>query len=326
MEVSTKTTKRKHAEIEARKNEDIKNYKDIVSNKIKNHNLNSKNNNSPSDEYDKIEMLVMKSNHNEIQSHSLELDNITEESVYDVEQIVGKRIRKGKIYYLVKWDGYPSDQNTWEPIDNLLNVIDLIEEYEKVDNQVNNKKVKKTRIKINDTSEDSLSLKDENSMHNLIDRYKEYGINEILNKEKTPNDNILGLCISSVNTSHEAHANLTLVNKNIEKIDINKVTKNNTSINSVNKNKISNQISKHYQNNSKSPDLNINIPRLIKYAKFSDKKMFFMIEWEKRKDGSQPGESLLTHEFVKKNYPYILIEFYEARIRCVKMDGLNNEL
>lgn len=34
--------------------------------------------------------------------------------VYQVEKIVGKRIKNGHNEYLVKWEGYDNSQNTWE--------------------------------------------------------------------------------------------------------------------------------------------------------------------------------------------------------------------
>ena len=37
-----------------------------------------------------------------------------------VERIVGKRKRKGRVEYEIKWKGYPSSENTWEPRQQLL--------------------------------------------------------------------------------------------------------------------------------------------------------------------------------------------------------------
>ncbi|KAJ8251635.1 hypothetical protein GJAV_G00223480 [Gymnothorax javanicus] len=42
------------------------------------------------------------------------------EHVFAVESIEKKRIRKGKIEYLVKWTGWSSKYNTWEPEENIL--------------------------------------------------------------------------------------------------------------------------------------------------------------------------------------------------------------
>lgn len=38
---------------------------------------------------------------------------------YKVENITTKKIINGKTFYRIKWVGYPSNQNTWEPEDNL---------------------------------------------------------------------------------------------------------------------------------------------------------------------------------------------------------------
>jgi chromobox protein 1/chromobox protein 3 len=50
---------------------------------------------------------------------------------YVVECIKGKRIIDNQLEYLVKWEGYKDEESTWEPIENLQNVLNLIEEFEK---------------------------------------------------------------------------------------------------------------------------------------------------------------------------------------------------
>ncbi|KAK3508112.1 hypothetical protein QTP70_014469 [Hemibagrus guttatus] len=42
------------------------------------------------------------------------------EQVFDAECILSKRLRKGKLEYLVKWRGWSSKHNSWEPQENLL--------------------------------------------------------------------------------------------------------------------------------------------------------------------------------------------------------------
>lgn len=53
------------------------------------------------------------------------------ESEFVVEKVIDKRIRQGKVEYLLKWRGYDSDENTWEPRDN-LQCSELVEAYEKM--------------------------------------------------------------------------------------------------------------------------------------------------------------------------------------------------
>ena len=49
---------------------------------------------------------------------------------YEVEKIISKRVRKGKVEYLVKWKGWEDpDDNTWEPVAN-LDCRELMDEYE----------------------------------------------------------------------------------------------------------------------------------------------------------------------------------------------------
>ncbi|CAM6002207.1 unnamed protein product, partial [Sphagnum balticum] len=51
------------------------------------------------------------------------------ETDFIVEKICDKRYVKGKTQYLIKWKGYASSENTWEPEDN-LDCIDLVAEFE----------------------------------------------------------------------------------------------------------------------------------------------------------------------------------------------------
>lgn len=53
---------------------------------------------------------------------------------YVVEKIVGRRTKGGKIEYHLKWKGYESSENTWEPKEN-LDCPELIEAYEEAERQ-----------------------------------------------------------------------------------------------------------------------------------------------------------------------------------------------
>ena len=55
-------------------------------------------------------------------------DSMDEE--YEVEDIVDKNVAGGKVHYLVKWKGYPSSQNTWEPEAHLNHLPNLVKKFE----------------------------------------------------------------------------------------------------------------------------------------------------------------------------------------------------
>jgi len=64
------------------------------------------------------------------------------EEEYTVEKILDKRIRGGKTEYLIKWEGYPDSENTWEPEDN-LDCPDLIGAFEEKSKQKKEEKKRK---------------------------------------------------------------------------------------------------------------------------------------------------------------------------------------
>ncbi|KAJ0971137.1 hypothetical protein J5N97_019096 [Dioscorea zingiberensis] len=53
-----------------------------------------------------------------------------EDGFYEIEDIRKKRIRKGKLQYLIKWRGWPETANTWEPLENIRSCSDIIDAFE----------------------------------------------------------------------------------------------------------------------------------------------------------------------------------------------------
>lgn len=54
-----------------------------------------------------------------------------ENQVYIVEQILKKKkTSEGKIKYFIKWQGFPPEESTWEPEENLAGIKNMIQEFE----------------------------------------------------------------------------------------------------------------------------------------------------------------------------------------------------
>nr|AMR36253.1 HP1D2B [Drosophila takahashii] len=70
---------------------------------------------------------------------------------YEVEKLLGHSYLRGRKQFLVKWKGYPMDQSTWEPMEELDNCIASLMDYEEEDfikiMKNSNKKLAKIREK-----------------------------------------------------------------------------------------------------------------------------------------------------------------------------------
>ena len=69
---------------------------------------------------------ALESSNQQLDDDQVVIDN---QSIFAAERILRKRKRKGKMQYKVKWLGYPEDQSTWEPEENILDKR-LIEHFE----------------------------------------------------------------------------------------------------------------------------------------------------------------------------------------------------
>uniref|UniRef100_F6S8F6 Chromo domain-containing protein n=2 Tax=Ciona intestinalis TaxID=7719 RepID=F6S8F6_CIOIN len=49
--------------------------------------------------------------------------------IFEVEKVINRRKSKGRTFYLVRWKGFSSKDDTWEPTANLKHCKDVIQEY-----------------------------------------------------------------------------------------------------------------------------------------------------------------------------------------------------
>lgn len=112
-------------------------------------------------------------------NNSNDENNEALEDEYVVEKILDKK-KFGNVYkYLIKWEGYPHDSNTWEPIEHLMGVKILVDQFEA--------KLKKKDENKNGTLKKSVKPSSELLESNKNDANDEClnGENKFTNKQKT---------------------------------------------------------------------------------------------------------------------------------------------
>ena len=50
--------------------------------------------------------------------------------LFEVERILGKRMKRGVALYFIKWKNWTSECNTWEPVENLVNCTEMLNVFE----------------------------------------------------------------------------------------------------------------------------------------------------------------------------------------------------
>ncbi|CAL8123815.1 unnamed protein product [Orchesella dallaii] len=121
--------------------------------------------------------------------------------VFAAERIQKKRVRKGRVEYLVKWKGWSMRHSTWEPEENILDqrLIDAFERCQRDSNQTPNKRGPKpknkaplTRERDRDRDSSPMSPKSKSSDSRLKskspspDSDDESDTEDVSYKEKTP--------------------------------------------------------------------------------------------------------------------------------------------
>ena len=48
---------------------------------------------------------------------------------------MGKRVIRGRLKYLVQWKGHPEHEQTYEPLKNLENAMEAVQEFERYSTQ-----------------------------------------------------------------------------------------------------------------------------------------------------------------------------------------------
>lgn len=78
--------------------------------------------------------------------------------IYQAEGIIDRRKYKGKLQYRVKWQGYPVEEATWEPYENIAHCQEFIDDYNEsmTSGKIGSGKVKRPRSSKSGTPEEQI--------------------------------------------------------------------------------------------------------------------------------------------------------------------------
>ncbi|XP_076445898.1 uncharacterized protein LOC143283538 [Babylonia areolata] len=84
-------------------------------------------------------------------SDESEEDESDDEELFEVEKIISRKKRNGAYLYRVRWKGYSPSSDTWEPVENLDIVADMVREYdalqeEKAKSRQEERRIRKLRM------------------------------------------------------------------------------------------------------------------------------------------------------------------------------------
>ena len=139
--------------------------------------------------------------------------------LYNIEKILDRRNVNGKFEYKIKWEGYPMDQCTWEPLKNLEMAKALVEEFDStrpinIDSDSPEKLETSKRSKNNDKDDGvKVSEKDKNQPDEGDDVDENSKILIFENENKYNVDNTL---LKVVTVKNQSGKLMALVEKRLE--------------------------------------------------------------------------------------------------------------
>ena len=258
---------------------------------------------------------------------------------YEVEHIIGKRQGTKGLEYKVKWLGYPIDQNTWEPLENLDNAHSAIESFEantsqssknidsELEENFSKAKIKYTKKKkerqIESESESSVSEKPKQKiLRKKIEKKRETDSENRSERKKTPTQERQKKIregekakLKSKQKEPEKELERTKEKEKVKTKEKEGSKAKKREESAKKKVLIDNLSIEENQGSFKLKDL----PKRIVHCQIEEKDgVKFEVEWRKTKNGEKPGNTMFFSKELRKYDPELIIDFYEARLSFVK--------
>lgn len=244
-----------------------------------------------------------------------------EENTYEVEAITDKKKVGGKWRYRVKWVGYPDSESTWEPVENLQNLEEMLKDF-------NEEWEKKQKEKMSQSHTSNLSESFKKSSMQSFKKSKESP--KMKKKRKTEKlgkdlEEAVYTCESEKTTNTTNKAEKALINKNTNNsvVNNNKCLLKNTRDDPI---VIGEEEEDHPRvfGSFESGDM----PKRLITARLMapNNEVNCLVEWETRKCGIKPAETFVSNKVLREKCPQLLLDFYESRLRFpANSAGSNNK-
>ena len=141
---------------------------------------------------------------------------MSDNDIYYIERILDKRKVNGKYEYKIKWEGYPLNQSTWEPLENLQTAMELVNEFDKVYEQQNkNKNESKNNSYLKKKRLLKKEVKKEEKGKEEIEQKEEKNETTPVEEEKKPdNENNNG----SINSEENEYIRKYIINDSLKSV------------------------------------------------------------------------------------------------------------
>ena len=244
-----------------------------------------------------------------------------EQKEYYIEKILQRQKFGVTLSYLVKWEGYPEEEATWEPASNLVGAHELIEQFNKTRLYMKNKKkylelpqgfqekkpfercTKNSLKTIISCVEDDYNINDDN-----LDDEDEYYSNDSEEVENPVSANSKTRSIHS-NRNQNQETTSTYTNSNFNKKNSQSSNLNYNSDSKVNNNK--------YDVKDVISEPNNDIINSIVTVKLINNKICCKVAYKQRVDGSIPEDLFLETCKLPKQYHELLVDFYISKLKYV---------
>ncbi len=247
------------------------------------------------------------------------------EPEYEVESILEKKRVGNKWKYRIKWVGYPLDQCTWEPEENLSNVQEMLEEFES-EWARKNKEVKKpalmqksrpmpqVKAPLKETKLNSGPRREEDEDEEFFDS-KPSKKRRIDEEEEKPQ------LTYSLKTSQASQGKKKKENENYKSAVINNSARPLTEMLKSKEKRVGNADAIVLAQ-EESPKIfgsfeGDDLPKRLVTAKLvtETNEVNCLVEWDARKSGIKPCDTFVSNRILRVRCPQLLLDFYESRLR-----------